>query len=106
MGNIQTALNQFNLTISASTAAKTLIAAIVGRYVDITSLFLANSSATATLVTLSDGTNSYEYEVPANGSVVLDTTDLQATSQNTAWTLTCATSVTSLYASGTHSYRN
>jgi len=86
-------------TITASTSSTTVVtAAGSGVYADITHLTITNSSATALIVTLGDGTNSYIYALAANGGLTTSyPTPLVATSTNTAWTLTCGTSVSSIY---------
>ena len=88
------------LTITASTGSNSLIAAIASTYCDITSLTITNSSATATLLTLSDGTTSYIFSAgvgPGWGVTIPFNPPLPAASVNTAWTLTCGTSVSSVY---------
>lgn len=88
------------LTITASTGSNSLIAAIASTYCDITSLTITNSSATATLLTLSDGTTSYIFSAgvgPGWGVTIPFNPPLPAASVNTAWTLTCGTSVSSIY---------
>jgi len=91
------------LTITASTGSNSLIAAIASTYCDITSLTITNSSATATLLTLSDGTTSYIFSAgvgPGWGFTIPFNPPLPAASVNTAWTLTCGTSVSSVYIVG------
>ena len=58
--------------INNTTAPQTILTDFTGDPVpaDIKKLILANSSATATLVTLSDGVNNYYYNVPANGTII------------------------------------
>jgi hypothetical protein len=85
-------------TITSSTSAITVLNAIASTYCDITSLTVTNGSATPTAVTLSDGTNSYVFNAGAgSGFTIPFGTPLPATSINTAWTLTCGTSVASIY---------
>ena len=86
-------------TITSSTAATTVIAAGGANvYTDIISIAITNSSATALIVTLSDGTNSYIYAIAANGGIMIQpTSPIPATSANTVWQLTCGTSVASVY---------
>jgi len=88
-------------TITASTSATSIVAAVASTYCDITSLTLTNSSATATLLTLSDGSTSYVFSAgagPGWGITIPFNPPLPAASVNTAWTLTCGTSVSSVYA--------
>lgn len=85
-------------TITSSTAATTIVPAVPGRYTNLTSLVITNSSASATLVTLSDGTKSYIYSVQGPGGLVMSkATPKAATNPNTVWTITCGTSLASLY---------
>jgi hypothetical protein len=87
-------------TITASTSITTVIAAGgSGVYTDITNLTITNSSATALIVTLTDGTSNYIYALAANGGIEIPfgSTPLPAASANTVWQLTCGTSVSSIY---------
>ena len=87
-------------TITSTTSATPVVAAVASTYCDITSLTITNSSATATLLTLSDGTNSYIFSAaggPGWGVTIPFNPPLPAASVNTAWTLTCGTSVSSVY---------
>lgn len=86
-------------TITSSTTATTIIGAQgASVFADITSLTVTNGSATATTVTLSDGTFSAVYNVPGGGGFVNTfSPPLPATAANVAWTLTCGTSVASIY---------
>jgi len=76
---------------------------------DINKLILANSSATAVQVTLSDGVNNYYYVVPAGGTVIdnnilSDGGDIALNlPASTQWTLTLAANVTSILATATFS---
>lgn len=89
-----------DLTLTSTTTPTTLIAAGgASVFTDITNLVIGNSSATATLVTLSDGTASHIYSLPPTSTIVIPyATPLKATTANTAWTLACGTSVASVYA--------
>jgi hypothetical protein len=90
-------------TITSSTTSTTVLTAAASIFADITSITLANSSATATLATLSDGTNSYIFYVPGGDTRgAAYQVPLAATTVNTAWTLTCGTSVASLYVTITY----
>jgi hypothetical protein len=87
-------------TIASTTGATTVVAAVASTYCDITSLTITNSSATATLLTLSDGTNSYIFSAaggPGWGITIPFNPPLPAASVNTAWTVACGTSVSSVY---------
>lgn len=91
-------VGQQSTTITSSTSATTVVSTIASTFTDIASIAFANSSASATLATLSDGTNSYYFWVPAGdmrGAVYQ--VPLPATTVNTTWTVTCGTSVASLY---------
>ena len=87
-----------NQQINANQAAVTILTdpAGVGNPPDIEKLILANSSTTASLVTLSDGINNYYYEVPAGGCVI-DNGTIEADVRSTAWTVQVAQSINSLY---------
>lgn len=59
-----------------------------GIYTDILFLVVTNESATAAVISLSDGTTTYKIAVAANGGAVLPIpTPLPAASTNTAWTV-------------------
>lgn len=85
-------------TFSANTSSETVVSAIASTYTDISSITLTNSGGTPTLFTLSDGTNSYYYYIPAGdmrGAVYQ--VPLAATATNTNWTGQCTSSTLSLY---------
>lgn len=86
-------------TITSSTSPVTCVtAAGSGVFTDITSLTVTNGSVTATTVTLSDGTSSFVYNCSGGGGITIPfNPPLPATTANTAWTLTCGTSVASVY---------
>lgn len=79
--------------LTGTGSAATLFAAQAGSYVDILSLVITSSTTTAQC-TLSDGTNSYVFNV-ANGSPVSISfpVPLKAASLNTAWTLNAASTM-------------
>jgi hypothetical protein len=89
-------------TITSSTSETTIVTAGgAGVFNDLTSLAITNSSATALIVTLKDstaGTTRGIYAIAANGGIVLTfpTPKAQGTANNN-WTLTCGTSVASIY---------
>jgi hypothetical protein len=91
-------------TITSSTTATTIIAAAASTYNDLTQLTITNGSTTATVVTISDGTNTLGlYNIPAGGGIVLPfPTPVSQTTANTAWTATCGTSVASIYVSAVY----
>lgn len=88
-------------TITASTSETTIIPQVASTFLDLTHLSITNSSATATLVTLKDstaGTTRGIWSIAANGGIVLAfNTPIPQATVNTNWTLTCGTSVSSIY---------
>lgn len=114
MSNIRTAIQSTSQEITASIAQKTLIASLAvlqplldGAFADIEYLVLANNSATPTLVTISDDTNDYYYEVAANSTfkAVGFGETLMGSSKDTPWTIQCSTSISSLFVSCNYSVR-
>lgn len=87
--------------LSTTGTSGTLLAAQgAGIFADLYSLRIANSSAAAVLVTISDGTVSEGYEVPATSTVgfTVPAGDADpASAANTAWTYTVATGTTTIY---------
>lgn len=64
-------------------------------FTDIISLIITNETATATVVSLSDGTVTYKFAIAASGGAVIPLpTPLPATSTATAWTVTSSATVT------------
>jgi hypothetical protein len=58
-----------------------------GNYADLASLEITNASASSTVLTISDGTENYVYNLSGTGGVVSNLTrSRRATSSNTAWT--------------------
>jgi hypothetical protein len=98
-GHVRDLVSKQATTITSSTAATTIVtAAGASVFADINSIDVTNGSATATSVTLSDGTTSFIYNCAAGGGFVKQfIPPLPATTANTAWTLTCGTSVASIY---------
>jgi hypothetical protein len=89
-------------TITASTSETTIVTAgSAGVFNDLTSLAITNSSSTALIVTLKDstgGTTRGIYALAANGGIVLTFPTPKAQSGAAAnWTLTCGSSVSSIY---------
>jgi hypothetical protein len=73
----------------------TLIGQIGSTYTDITNLVLTNESASATVVSVSDGTTTYKFALAANGGGVFPfSPPLPATSTNTNWTISNSASAT------------
>jgi hypothetical protein len=91
-----------NQQINANSSAVTILtdALGVGNPPDITKLIIANTSATASLVTISDGINNYYYCVPAGGTVIDG--ELYADVRSTKWTAQVAQSINSIYISATY----
>jgi len=86
-------------TITSSVTATTIIAAGgASVFRDISHLSITNGSATATTVTLLGATGNFIWNVPAGGGFMQNfDPPLPATTANTAWTITCGTSVASVY---------
>lgn len=89
-------------TITASTSNTPFITAgASGVFNDIISLVITNSSATATLVTLTDdgaSGNSYIVSIAANGGIVMNfPTPIPQGTAAANWDATCGTSVSSIY---------
>jgi hypothetical protein len=88
-------------TITASTTETTILSAAASTFHDLTSLIITNSSSTALIVTLKDataGTTRAIYALAANGGIVVNfPTPLTQATVNNNWTLTCGTSVSSIY---------
>ncbi len=98
-GHVRDMVGTQATTLTSTTTATTVVtAAGTSVFADITSLIISNGSATATAVTLSDGSVSYSYNLPAGGGLVSNfDPPLKATTSNVAWTLQCGTSVASVY---------
>jgi hypothetical protein len=89
-------------TITSSTSETTIVSAAgAGVFADLLSLTITNSSATALIVTLKDataGTTRGIYALAANGGITIPfATPLAQASANNNWTLTCGSSVASIY---------
>jgi hypothetical protein len=86
---------------SNSNSSTTLLAAgAAGILNDIPQLMFTNSSATATVVTITDGTNSYNFALAASGGCIVPIY-LKATTAATAWTWSNSASAT-VYAVGSY----
>jgi hypothetical protein len=73
---------------SATSGASLIGAGASNVYNDIITLIITNRSATATVVSLTDGTNTYTFAIAANGGLVCNfPTPLPAASSATAWTI-------------------
>jgi hypothetical protein len=88
-------------TITSATSETTVVTAIAAVFADIVSISFFNKSATGTLVTLKDstaGTTRWVGYVDAgSGAVHNPTTPMPQATVNTNWTVTCGTSVDSIY---------
>jgi hypothetical protein len=92
-------------TITASTSETTIVSAAASKHRDLLLLTITNSSSTALIVTLKDstaGTTRAIYALAANGGIVIPCQlcpMYQLAAVNNNWTLTCGTSVSSIYVS-------
>lgn len=88
-------------TITSSTAETTIVTAVASTFLDLVNLSITNSSATATLVTLKDataGTTRGIWSIAAGGGISISfPTPLAQAAVNNNWTITCGTSVASIY---------
>jgi hypothetical protein len=89
-------------TITSSTAETTIVTAVASTFLDLTHLSITNSSPTATIVTLKDataGTTRGIWNLAANTGYIALTFDtpLAQAVVNNNWTITCGTSVASIY---------
>ncbi len=86
-------------TITSSTGATTIVAAgAASVFRDITHLSVTNSSATATLFTLTGAATTLIWSIPANGGFIQNfNPPLPATAAATVWQGTCSVSVASIY---------
>ncbi|TDK63563.1 hypothetical protein [Sapientia aquatica] len=103
-GHVRDLVGKQATTITSSTAATTIITAGgAGVFNDITRLTVTNGSATATAITLSDGTYSEVFNCAAGGGFNIEfNPPMPATTAATAWTITCGTSVASIYVGTTY----
>ena len=84
--------------INSTTSPVAVTGAPGGYYLDITSIVLCNTSGAGTTVTLTDGTLTYYFFVPAGdmrGATY--SVPLKASSTTTAWSVTTLTSINSLW---------
>jgi hypothetical protein len=96
-------------TITSSVAETTIVTAVASKHRDLLGLVVTNSSATALIVTLKDstgGTTRAIYAIAANGGIVIPFTMYQLAAVNNNWTLTCGTSVASVYVVATFMERD
>lgn len=65
-----------------------------GNFAEIEDLIITNESATATVVTLTNGAESYKFAIGANGGIVINwSTRFGHAVPNTAWTVQSSQSV-------------
>jgi hypothetical protein len=102
VGNVRDNMADAQLTLTASTAETTLIAAIASTFNDLYSVVVENTSATATEVAFRDTTGGavrfYLY-IPAGdtrGFMQNSSDGFKQTTVNTNWTAQCTTSVSSI----------
>jgi hypothetical protein len=82
----------FKVDIADTTTTNLKAAAGAGIYQDLACLIIANKSTTDETVTISDGTNAYEFTVKAGRTGVLQFNQaLPHAAANTAWTATLST---------------
>ena len=81
---------------STSGTPGTLIAAASAGFLDLISLVLTNETATATIVSISDGTITYKFALAASGGGVFNfgSDPIPATTAATAWTISNSASST------------
>lgn len=97
-GHARALVGTQSTTITTNSSTTVVTAGGASVFTDITSLIVTNSSTTPTTVTLSDGTKSYPFMVLGGGGFVAPfNPPLPATTVNTAWTLTCSDSATSIF---------
>jgi hypothetical protein len=84
----------FSYQSTAASPATMIASGGTGVFTDITELILTNESATATIVSISDGTIAYNFALAANGGLTKTfATPLKATSAATAWTVSNSSAV-------------
>lgn len=105
VGAIRELKGMQSTTITSSTAETTIVTAVASTFLDLYGLIVANTSATATTVTIKDstsGTTRATIRVPAGDTrgfmLPVDSALPQATVNNN-WTATCADSVASIVVS-------
>jgi hypothetical protein len=97
-GQIRDLVGAQGTTITSSTSPVNVLTAVASTFTDITHISVTNGSASATTFTLSDGINSYIWNVPAGGGFVINySPPLPATILATNWTGTTSVSVASVY---------
>ena len=88
-------------TITSSTTETTIVTAVASTFLDLTHLSVTNGSATATIVTLKDataGTTRGIWNISGGGGICISfPTPLAQAAVNNNWTITCGTSVASVY---------
>lgn len=104
-GSIRDLKGDVSVTLTASTAETTLIAAVASTFLDVYGVIIANTSATVAAVSFRDvatGTVRFVIEVPPNdtrGFILPESAAWKQATVNTAWTIQSGTSVSSLVVS-------
>jgi len=99
-GQVRDLMTDQTTTISASTSETTILTQVASTFLDVTALWVANTSATATRIDIRDttaGSVRFSIYVPAGdtrGAVM--TRPIKQTTVNTNWTAQSSTSVTDL----------
>lgn len=89
-------------TITSSTGETTIVTAVASTFLDLYGLIIANTSATATSVTIKDatsGTTRAILRIPAGdtrGFILTESAAIPQAAVNNNWTATCADSVASI----------
>jgi 5-hydroxyisourate hydrolase-like protein (transthyretin family) len=91
----RSALGTVSVQNTSGSPATFIAAGATGKYRDIVSLVFSNEAASATVMSLSDGTTTYMFALPASGGLVVNfPSTLPATSTAIAWTLSNSASDT------------
>lgn len=102
VGSVRDLKGDASITLTASTAETTLIAAVAATFIDLYGLILMNTSATATEVVIRDATGAgtaRSFMVPAGdtrGFMLSEGGAIKQGAVNTNWTAQCTTSVSSI----------
>lgn len=102
VGSIRDLKGQQQTQISSSTSETTIVTAVASTFLDLYGLTIANTSATATKVTIKDstaGTTRLVLYIPAGdtrGFMLNESAAICQATVNTAWTATCGTSVAAI----------
>jgi 5-hydroxyisourate hydrolase-like protein (transthyretin family) len=84
----RSAIGTVSVQNTSATPATFIAAGATGKYQDIISLVFSNETASATVMSLSDGTKTYKFALASSGGLTVNfPSTLPATSTATAWTL-------------------